>query len=264
MTVSGRDIGRYTIVPEWVAMADISAVAKILYLHLGLHADWETGECFPSRKRLAELCGCSESTIKRALKELEEVEAIRRSARWRDDGSQASNLYIIVTAVPPSQTSMVTPRGLTVEPPPGTPVTPLEREPLELEQKTSSSVRRDAIWDTLEEFCGPVATKSERSKRGAVVKEIRSVVGASDEVAVEEIRRRVKVYEDEWGSRGFALTDTALMRHWSKLGLMASNGGTQHSFCNACEGSGHDGVGGDCRVCKGTGRRNPATKGEDE
>ena len=49
--------------------------------------------CFPAIPTMARQLHISESTVKRALKELEESGYIVKSTRWRDNGGQSSNLY---------------------------------------------------------------------------------------------------------------------------------------------------------------------------
>lgn len=49
--------------------------------------------CFPAIPTMAKQLHISVSTVKRALKELEEAGYIEKSVRWRDNGGQSSNLY---------------------------------------------------------------------------------------------------------------------------------------------------------------------------
>lgn len=49
--------------------------------------------CFPAIPTMARQLHISESTVKRALKELEGAGYIVKSTRWRDNGGQSSNLY---------------------------------------------------------------------------------------------------------------------------------------------------------------------------
>jgi hypothetical protein len=70
-------IGPFSIVPEWVLLRDLSATGLKLYVVLARFADWQTGEAFPARETLAERMGCSEKTVDRAVRELEEAECIR-------------------------------------------------------------------------------------------------------------------------------------------------------------------------------------------
>ena len=51
--------------------------------------------CFPAIPTIAEQLHISVSTVKRALKELEQAGFLRRDPRWRDNGGQSSNLYTL-------------------------------------------------------------------------------------------------------------------------------------------------------------------------
>lgn len=53
--------------------------------------------CFPAISTIAEQLHISVSTVKRALKELEQAGFLRRDPRWRDNGGQSSNLYTLDT-----------------------------------------------------------------------------------------------------------------------------------------------------------------------
>lgn len=67
---------------------------KTIYMHLIRFANFNTKEAYPSKKLLAKLCCCSESTIKTNIKELEKMNLITVKERFVD-GKQNSNLYII-------------------------------------------------------------------------------------------------------------------------------------------------------------------------
>lgn len=62
--------------------------------------------CFPAISTIAEQLHISVSTVKRALKELEQAGFLRRDPRWRDNGGQSSNLY---TLDAPAETLDLTP-----------------------------------------------------------------------------------------------------------------------------------------------------------
>ncbi len=53
--------------------------------------------CFPSIKTIAKECGYSVSTVKRALKDLEEMGYVEKIERYDDrkNGGQTSNLYVL-------------------------------------------------------------------------------------------------------------------------------------------------------------------------
>ena len=87
----------FSIVPEWVIDAPISAQAVRVYAVLCRYADKDDGTCFPSIRTLAERIHVSESTIKRALKELKAIGAIKSQKRFdKATGEQTSNLYTVM------------------------------------------------------------------------------------------------------------------------------------------------------------------------
>ena len=55
-----------------------------------------SGSCWPGVKTIARDLGLSRSTVRRALKELEQTGWIRRQSRYRENGSHTSNLYTIL------------------------------------------------------------------------------------------------------------------------------------------------------------------------
>ena len=86
----------FSIVPEWVIDAPISAQAVRVYAVLCRYADKEDGTCFPSIRTLADRLNVSDSTIKRALKELKSISAIKSEKRFdKATGEQTSNLYTV-------------------------------------------------------------------------------------------------------------------------------------------------------------------------
>jgi hypothetical protein len=78
----------------------VSTSARFVYLCLCKHADNTKQTCFPSLNRIAQIVGKSLSTIKRAVRELCSYGVIKRTARFRKDGGQTSNLYTIVACDP--------------------------------------------------------------------------------------------------------------------------------------------------------------------
>jgi hypothetical protein len=82
----------------------VSTSARFVYLCLCKHADNTKQTCFPSLNRIAQIVGKSLSTIKRAVRELCSYGVIKRTARFRKDGGQTSNLYTIVACDPDALT----------------------------------------------------------------------------------------------------------------------------------------------------------------
>lgn len=74
--------------------------------------------CYPSRRRMSILLGCSASKIDRALAELVKTELITRTKRYATDGSQLPSEYTVVIPKP-----LVTPATTNNKTPPSSPVT---------------------------------------------------------------------------------------------------------------------------------------------
>jgi DNA-binding MarR family transcriptional regulator len=96
---------RFAVVPEFVITADITAQAVRVYAMLARRANDE-GATYPSHKSLADDTRCSVPTVKRAIRELEQIGALERLVRPAD-GRQTSNDYHL----------FVTPRGVAGDPP---------------------------------------------------------------------------------------------------------------------------------------------------
>lgn len=87
----------FAMIPEWVLYADISANAVRLYGVLRRFADQHSGECWPSRRLLADRCKFSPATVDRALEELVEAGAVTVKGRVTDRGDRTSNLYTVLS-----------------------------------------------------------------------------------------------------------------------------------------------------------------------
>ena len=72
----------------------ITATEKLVLLSLADHADVD-GQCWPSKKRLAEKSMCDPKTVQRALKKFRDNGMIRVEERFRNDGTQTSNRYFL-------------------------------------------------------------------------------------------------------------------------------------------------------------------------
>jgi hypothetical protein len=58
------------------------------------------GVCWPGQQTLMDLIGCSESTLRRALRRLEDGGHIRKSRRHRPDGARRSDRYELISLMP--------------------------------------------------------------------------------------------------------------------------------------------------------------------
>lgn len=66
-----------------------------VYCCLVKHRDEKSGSCFPSRKRIAQLCGISLQSVDNALKEIEGIGLIQKQEQYRANGSRTSNRYYL-------------------------------------------------------------------------------------------------------------------------------------------------------------------------
>ena len=71
----------------------LKPAAKIVLYWLADHYNQSAGECFPSHKRLAELCEMTDRSVRLHLDQLAEAGLIEVVKRTRDNGSQTSNSY---------------------------------------------------------------------------------------------------------------------------------------------------------------------------
>lgn len=76
---------------------------------------------------------------------------------------------------------------------------------------------RNELWDALEAEMGPAETRTAQSLRGKAVRDLKEVGATPD-----EIHRRCAVYRRKY--RDLDLTETALLKHWSRLNGSKRNG----------------------------------------
>jgi len=80
----------------WAFEADAGdAMSRWILVCLANRADRETGQCWPSRKRIAADASLGVTTVKNRLNNLEERGLITRQTRQRDNGSATSTLYTL-------------------------------------------------------------------------------------------------------------------------------------------------------------------------
>lgn len=77
------------------AVSGLRPTEKLVLLMLANYADAQRAACWPSRQRLAEQCGVRVETIKRAIRQLEDLGLIERDKRFDDSGRQTSNRYTL-------------------------------------------------------------------------------------------------------------------------------------------------------------------------
>jgi hypothetical protein len=208
-----RDIGPWSIVPEWVIDADISDRAVRLYALLGRYAD-ASGESFASRRKLAERLRCSTDSVDRAVSELVDKQAVSVVERRREDGGRSSNLYTLLT-IPPLQRG-----GRTVAEGASRTVAETKNES-QIERETSlrqpskngngSKADRDRIWDAFTDIFGPVTTRSKEQLRGKHITELLEAGATPDEMI-----KRAMTWPQHFDTA--TLTESALVKWWDTLG----------------------------------------------
>lgn len=71
---------------------DLPARSKLVYMYLKDRAN-KDGQCWPAIQTIGWDLGLSRSTVKRALKELEQGKLLTKQGRKREDHGDTSNLY---------------------------------------------------------------------------------------------------------------------------------------------------------------------------
>ena len=73
---------------------ELSPKVKSAFIYLKNHANRQ-GTCWPDINTIAEELSLSHSTVKRAMDDLVKSGLVKKSSRWRENGSLTSNLYWI-------------------------------------------------------------------------------------------------------------------------------------------------------------------------
>ena len=73
----------------------LKPATKIVLYWLADHHNGETGKCFPSIGRLAELCEMSRRSVEEHLSTLEKIGLVVRENRFRETGGKTANSYIL-------------------------------------------------------------------------------------------------------------------------------------------------------------------------
>ena len=74
----------------------LKPAAKIVLYWIADHHNGETGACFPSHKRLAEVCEMTDRSIRNQIDILKQMGLIEVIDRKRPNGSQTSNAYCLM------------------------------------------------------------------------------------------------------------------------------------------------------------------------
>ena len=81
--------------PDAIYGSGMSQRAILVYMYLCARAN-RKGECYPSIKTIARDLELSDSTVKRAIKELKQKDFIQIENRTRSNGGKSSNLYTVL------------------------------------------------------------------------------------------------------------------------------------------------------------------------
>lgn len=77
---------------------DLSVYEKMIYIILARYSN-EESFCFPSHKTISKKCGCSESQVKKVIKNLEDKQLIKKENRSKLNSKEKdSNIYFVLTS----------------------------------------------------------------------------------------------------------------------------------------------------------------------
>lgn len=200
----------------WAFKQDVgNPTRKLVLVALAERCHKDTLVCRPYITTLAADCNLSESGVRKALKELCDMNIISRSRRRVSDGSyrgydfEFPKLSIVKE---PASSGVSPPSPHNCDPPsPGDghepavdlePVTPLAAEP----HKRAPNL----VWDALSYVFGEPTTRSAQQVRGKVVSSLRAAGATPDEIVA-----RAKRWPLHFGDA--AMTDLALEKHWDTL-----------------------------------------------
>ena len=219
----------FTIIPEWVLLADISAQAVRLYGLIRRYADSDN-QAWPSRTTLANRLNVSTKTIDRSLGELSGIGAISIHHRFDASGDPTTNLYRILSVQgvgtresPPSDMGVSTggDTGVSTGGDTGVPQNEshYETEPIELESPISDSVFLANLLADLIEANGSKRPKVTKSWVSAIDRTIRI-----DGRTPDEVERAIRWCQShEFWSSNIMSPDT-LRKQFDRMRLQARRG----------------------------------------
>jgi len=73
-----------------------NAQAQLILLAIARHADWTTGECYPSQDALADMAKTTARNVRRYLIRLEADGFIKREERRKETGAKMTDLIVLV------------------------------------------------------------------------------------------------------------------------------------------------------------------------
>lgn len=149
--------GSFIVIPNQTALKGLDPKAQCLFMWLCFHAN-QDGECFPSRKLLAEETGLSLPSVKRSIKLLENVGLVQVERR-KNEKKNLTNLYTINFGVGSERTPLGSERTQGV----GS-VRPTELNPLSLTQSKEEKIPFETFWNAYDKKVGK--PKSEKKWKG--------------------------------------------------------------------------------------------------
>lgn len=81
----------------WADLQDTGdAQTQLVLIAIARHANYDTGECWPSQDQLASMAKCSVRTVRRHLDKLESDGFITRAERRKDNGGKSTDMTTLV------------------------------------------------------------------------------------------------------------------------------------------------------------------------
>ena len=201
----------FSIVPEWLIESKISDNALRVYATLCRYADKHDGTCYPSIQTIGKRCHKSTSTVKRAIKELQDYNAIDVQPRFLDNqAGQTSNLYII--KFNPAFTKYDTQPHIKNDIGGSSNMTHKQKS-INQSHIISDKTNKGEIYLALCENLWQPKTKNEISSFNKVAKDLSEV-----NATAEQVKDRVFIYKKKWPT--MTLTPFALSKNWTLLGEM--------------------------------------------
>lgn len=186
----------------------LAPTRKFVLVALADRCNKDTLRCDPTVSRLAEDTGLGERAVRQALTDLCGAGLLARHRPRKKDGSYGHYRYsfpqlaVRVAALPAAPGAGSPAAGDAAKP-------EVNLEPEEL--LAAAPRKRNEIWDALTHMFGEPTTPSAVKLRGKVTQELKSAQATADEILARG--KRWPLHFDN-----ATLTETALMKHWDRLG----------------------------------------------
>ena len=176
---------------NWAFQQQLPHAEKSVLVALAHRADKE-GYCYPGQKAIAEMTGASESTVRRAIKSLDEKGYLSREDRRRKNGSRTSTGYYLPVTMTANQPVTVnarkeeptghhdTPLPVTMTGPPYKSVTISQIDPTDREEKPETMIEKTEPQPTAQTLIAEWIDNSTHKPPGRVIghlsKEIKNLL----------------------------------------------------------------------------------------